>query len=353
MSQPTSTSERPVRTLITGGFGFLATWIAAGLRRSGHEVILVDNRSIEGSSLELSGLLPDPMIQVGFADISMGTPLDAFGDVDYVVHAAALLGVNKVRNAPEETLRVNVNGTAVALDYARRLPALLRFVLISTSEVYGSDAGSAEEQEWLSVRTDDPRWSYAVSKVMAEAMVAASGTEHRLPYVIVRPFNVYGPYRTGSYAVGEFADRAAAGAPITVHGDGMQSRAWCHAEDFANGLIRCMHSDSAVGKTFNLGDDRFGMTIAELADLTVKISGSVGGIQYVTPDGPDIRSRKPDLRRARTLVGHQPMRDLDDGLLETIEWVRDGRDRMPLVLQRDDWPVWNAREPRVEEGVPR
>ncbi|MFE1441620.1 NAD-dependent epimerase/dehydratase family protein [Streptomyces sp. NPDC058739] len=330
------------RTLITGGFGFLSTWVAAGLIRSGHRVVLVDNREPDGTPASLSGLLDDPSVETGTADITERGSLDRFGEVDHVVHAAALLGVNKVRASPRETLRVNVDGTAVALDYAVRQPDLSRFVLLSTSEVYGGDAKGAKESEWLSVAVGDPRWSYAVSKVTAESMTAACGTEDGLPFAIVRPFNVYGPLRTGSYAVGALAARAVAGEPVTVHGDGSQSRAWCHAEDFAFGLVSTLHTPAAVGEAFNIGDDSNDLTMSELGRLTAELSGTGAEVRYVPHTGPDIRSRRPDLTKARTLLGYEPRRDFKAGLRETVEWVRGGSGVLPLRLERTDWPRGNT-----------
>ncbi|MFE6692124.1 NAD-dependent epimerase/dehydratase family protein [Streptomyces sp. NPDC057743] len=312
------TAPTAPHTLITGGLGFLATWIAAGLLRCGHRVTLVDHREPDGTPAQLSGIVDAPAVTVARADITEPGALDGLGESDHVIHTAAVLGVDKVRAAPVETLRVNIDGTVVALDYAVRQPALRRFVLLSTSEVYGSRAEDAFEGEWLSVRTDDPRWSYAVSKVTAEAMTVARGTEVGLPYTLVRPFNVYGPLRTGAYAVGALARQAVSGAPLTVHGDGRQCRAWCHAEDFANGLVRCLYAPDAVGRAVNIGDDRHHLSVAELARLTNEIGGGAG-ITHSRRAGPDIDLRKPDLTTARTVLGYQPLRDLHEGLRETVE----------------------------------
>ncbi|MGW8379827.1 NAD-dependent epimerase/dehydratase family protein [Streptomyces sp. ODS28] len=327
------------RTLITGGFGFLAAWIAAGLLRSGHHVVAVDNRKVAGSPLDLAGLTGDPHLTTVTADITRAGALDACGTADYVVHAAALLGVDAVRSAPLETLRVNIDGTTACLDYAGRQPGLRRFVLLSTSEVYGADARGAAESEWLAVRTDDPRWSYAVSKVTAESLTAAHGTENGLPYTLVRPFNVYGPLRGGSYAVGALARQAAAGDALTVHGDGRQRRAWCHAEDFANGLIRTLDTGAAEGEAFNIGDDRCELTVAELAERIREESGTGAPLVRAERAGPDIRGRRPDIGKARALLGYEPRRELPEGLRETVQWYAGGGGAWPLRLHRTDWPL--------------
>lgn len=330
-------TTRP-RTLITGGFGFIATWTAAGLLRTGHRVTLVDNRPLAGSSADLAGLAAHPDITVGHADITVPGSLDHLGEFDYVIHAAALLGVSAVRREPLATLRVNVDGTSVALDFAsRRCPDLRRFLLLSTSEVYGNGQGVVED-DWLSVRTDDPRWSYAVSKTTAEALVTAYGVERGLPFAIVRPFNVYGPLRTGRYAVGVLGEQALAGGPITVHGDGAQSRAWCHVEDFADGLIRALTLPAADGETFNIGDDRFDLTVTELARLLRDLAGGTAPITHVPHTAPDIELRRPNVDKARRLLGYEPARDLADGLRETLDWLASNGAAGPVPLRRPDWP---------------
>ncbi|WP_159029903.1 NAD-dependent epimerase/dehydratase family protein [Streptomyces marincola] len=328
------------RTLITGGFGFLGTWLAAALRRGGHEVVLVDNREVEGTPLWLSGLLGDPAVSTGRADVTEPGALDPWGKFDYLLHAAAVLGVTRVREAPRSTIMVNTLGTEMTLRFAAQQPDLKRFVLFSTSEVYGDLAERTTEDDWLSVRVDDPRWSYAVSKAAAEAMTVAYAGEYGLPFVTVRPFNVYGPLRTSGYAVNALAERALAGEPLTVHGDGAQVRAWCHVEDFVNGVLRAMRSPEVAGQAVNIGDDRHVLTIGELAEHIREIAGSASEIRYASTGAPDIRHRKPNLDRARTVLGHQPRRDLTDGLRETIAWLRGGSGPYRIELTREDWPAW-------------
>ncbi len=329
------------RTMITGGFGFLGTWLTAALRRCGHEVVLVDNRDVAGTPLWLSGLLDDPAVGTGQADVTVPGALDRWGTFEYVIHAAAVLGVTRVREAPRSTIMVNTLGTEMTLRFAARQPGLRRFLLFSTSEVYGDLAEQSTEDSWLSVRVDDPRWSYAVSKAAAEAMTVAYAGEYGLPFVTVRPFNVYGPLRTSGYAVNALAASALAGEPMTVHGDGEQVRSWCHVEDFVNGVLRCLHHPAASGQAFNIGDDRHALTIADLSRRIRAIAGSASEIKHVTNGAPDIRHRRPNLTKARTELGWEPGWQLADGLRDTIAWLRGGSGPHRITLTREDWPVWD------------
>ncbi|HEV8559213.1 MAG TPA: NAD-dependent epimerase/dehydratase family protein [Actinophytocola sp.] len=340
MTDQIPAADRP-RTLITGGFGFIATWAAAGLLRFGHRVTLVDNGPVAGSPADLAGLPGLPDVTVGQADVTRPGALDHLGEFDCIVHAAALLGVSAVRRRPLEALRVNVDGTARVLEFAASNRALGRFLLLSTSEVYGNGVNVAEA-DWLSARTDDPRWSYAVSKTAAEALAYAYGAEHGLPFTVVRPFNVYGPLRTGSYAVGALGRQALAGGPITVHGSGRQSRAWCHVDDFVDGLIRCLRSPAAVGETFNLGDSRHHLTVAELAALIRDLTGGTAPIVHVPAPGPDIELRRPNLDKARDLLGYRPERGIEEGLRETVDWLAAAGVPYPVPLRRTSWPTPRA-----------
>lgn len=311
-----------MRTLITGGFGFLAAWTAAGLRAEGHHVLLADNAPFPGSPAWLAGLHTDPRVTVLDLDITVPEALDKVGPVDHVIHAAAVVGVNRVAHSSLRTLHVNIDGTRAVLDYATRCDRLKRLVLLSTSEVYGPQADGAAEDHWHQVRCDHPRWIYGVSKTAAEALAYAYGAEHGLPFTVVRPFNVYGPLQTNSGAVIDLAKKAVTNQPLVVHGDGRQARAWCHVEDFTRGILLCLATPEAQGEAINLGDDRNVLPMLELAHRIRRLAGGTSPLNHAPAPGPDITTRSPDMTKARRILGHQPTRDLDDGLRHTIAWAR-------------------------------
>lgn len=328
------------RTLITGGFGFLGTWLAAALRRCGHEVFLVDNRPVTGSPLFLSGLLTDSGVRIGRADVTVPDALDRFGAFQYVIHAAAVFDAPQVP-VPRSTIMGNTLGTEMTLRFAARQPDLRRFVLFSTGEVYG-DPGerSVAEDGWLSVRVDHAAWSAAISKAVAEAITVAYADEFDIPYVTVRPFDVYGPLRTGPYPISALAGSAFAGEPLTVSGDGEQVRSWCHVEDFVNGVLRCMHSPDSAGQAVNIGDDREPLTATALSRQIREVADSRSEIRYVANGVPEVRHRRPDLTKARRLFGYEPVWSLADGLRETVTWLRCAAHPYPISLIRRDWPTW-------------
>lgn len=291
------------RTLITDGFGFVATWTAAGLLRKGHRVTLADNRPVAGTPADLAGLPDEPGVTVGHADVNRPGSLDHLGEFDYIVHAAALLDA-----------ATTWRGTAVAVDFATRNPALRRFLLLSGSATYGM-----RENNWLAVRGQDT----------AETLVSVQG----LPFAIVRPSDVYGPLRTDDYTVGMFVRQALAGGPIIVPGTGAQTRSWCYVEDFVDGLIRCLCLPAAAGRTFTIGDARHELTITELALLVRELTGGGAPIVHVPQSGQEIQPRKPDLAVANDLLGYRPRYGIVEGLRATVDW---------LAAADQPWPMPGA-----------
>ncbi|MGN6183020.1 MAG: NAD-dependent epimerase/dehydratase family protein [Thermoanaerobaculia bacterium] len=240
-----------------------------------------------------------------------------------VVHLAAIAGIETVIRSPTTTMRVNLIGTVNALDAARRLSNLERFVDFSTSEVFGSYAFRAEETQMTSVgAVGEARWTYAVSKLAGEHLVHAYHREFELPTVTLRPFNVYGPGQVGEGAIHRFVVNALQNRDIEVHGDGTQIRAWCYVDDMVEGILRAMEHPNAVGHSFNIGNARAVVTIYGLASTIVRVLDSTSKIQFVRKDYADVELRVPNVDKARELIGFEAQIDLEEGIRRTGEYFR-------------------------------
>jgi nucleoside-diphosphate-sugar epimerase len=218
---------------------------------------------------------------------------------------------------------VNVKGTFNVAEAALGLRALRKLVDFSTSEVFGDHADNVTESPIRPTLTvGEPRWTYAMSKLVGEFIVHAHGARNAMPVVTLRPFNVYGPNQAGVGAIHNFVRRAIAGDEIVVHDDGSQIRAWCYVDDFVRGALLAMGSDVATGRTYNIGDPRGAVTARDLARIIVDISGSRSPIVFKRIGYPDIALRVPDIASARDDLGYEPMVPLEDGLARTIDWYR-------------------------------
>ncbi|MBW2700251.1 MAG: NAD-dependent epimerase/dehydratase family protein [Deltaproteobacteria bacterium] len=303
--------------LITGGGGFLGMALARVLARE-HRVILLDSL-VHGEHqrqvLRRSGLA---LVE---ADLRDRDALDqALVGVDWIVHLASLAGVEQVRAKPVETMETILSGTSVLLD-ACRDRRLERFVFVSTSEVYGSQARDAKE-EAISADFDptEARWSYGAAKLAAEHLVMAHAKQHGLPACVVRPFNVYGPGQFGQGAVHAMLRQALRGEPVLVHNQGDQIRAWLYVEDFVAGLLKTLESDQALGGVFNLGNPAATLTVLDLAH---KVAALVGGVEvkHRALSGAEVDVRVPNIDRARRLLGFEARVGLDEGLPLTLGWL--------------------------------
>ncbi|CAL9367759.1 dTDP-glucose 4,6-dehydratase [Streptomyces sp. enrichment culture] len=314
------------RVLITGGLGFVGATLAKSLVEAGNSVTLLDFGTPTGSTAQALGLLDDPKVTCACGD---ATEPETFAqlsdDYTHIVHAAAVLGVQRVARESLLTLDVNIRGTQLCLDFASRQRDLRRVVVLSTSEVYGRQANATPETASLRLDTDSLRWSYAASKVAAEFLAMAYRAERGVPTTIVRPFNVYGPHRSLGNAMTTFVSRALRDEEITVTGDGKQRRSWCHVTDFVDGINRCLAMDAALGETFNLGNDSAALTIRELAELIIELSGSRSSVRLLGDDTPDVVDRSPDIDKARRLLGYRPAVDLETGVASLIRAMRDAQ----------------------------
>jgi UDP-glucose 4-epimerase len=218
-------------------------------------------------------------------------------------------------------MRVNMTGSANVLEAASELPDCERVVCFSTSEVFGTQAFNAQETDAaITGAVGEARWSYAVSKLAEEHLAIAYHSELGLPTTVVRPFNVYGPHQSDQFALGVFVQRALEGAPLDVHGDGTQIRAWCFVDDLVDGVLLAMEHPAAVGESFNIGNARAVSTIYGLANTVIRVLKSSSVIRFVRKDYQDVELRVPSVSKARRLLGYEARVDLENGILRTADF---------------------------------
>jgi UDP-glucose 4-epimerase len=318
-----------VKALITGGAGFVGSHLAERLLQQGHEVLVLDNLST-GSIDNITHLKSKP----GFSyviDTVTNEPLlaEMIDRSDVVFHLAAAVGVKLIVEQPVHTIETNVHGTEVVLKHANKKKKLV--FIASTSEVYGksTDVPFREGAELVLGATVKHRWAYACSKLIDEFLALAYWKERKLPVIIVRLFNTVGPRQTGQYGMvlPTFVRQALAGQPITVFGDGKQTRSFTYVGDVVDALMKLTTEPRAVGGVFNVGNTDE-VSIRELAERVKTLSGSQSTIQYVPYDEAyeagfeDMPRRVPDISKIRDLVGYQPQLELNDIIKTVIEHIR-------------------------------
>lgn len=316
MQQPDADRPRTVRrAVVTGGAGFVGSHLCDRLRAEGAEVVCVDNL-LTGSTDNLRGLTGDPGFTLEVRDVS--EPFDVAGPVDLVAHLASPASPLDYARHPLETLRAGSHGTANALDLAHRKGA--RFLLASTSEVYGDPLVHPQpESYWGNVNPVGPRSQYDEAKRYAEALTTAYRTTLGVDTVIVRLFNTYGPRmrRGDGRAVPAFVTQALAGEPLTVAGDGSQTRSLCYVDDTVAGLLAAAVADHPG--PVNLGNP-VELSILDLARRIRDLCGSDSPVGFVPRPVDDPGLRRPDITLARAALGWQPVVDVDKGLAMTVEW---------------------------------
>ena len=308
---------------LTGGAGFIGSRLIGRLVEYNH-IVVFDNLSRNALSSLPYASHPNLTIVVG--DVTDAPALQAAmvaADPHIVVHMAAIAGIDTVVKSPTTTMRVNLMGTLNALEAARQMPHLERFVDFSTSEVFGSNAFRAEESGLASIgAVGEARWIYAVSKLTGEHMAHAYHREFGLPAVTLRPFNVYGPGQVGEGAIHRFVTQALQNRDIEIHGDGTQIRAWCYVDDMVEGLLLVMEHPRAIGESFNIGNARAVVTIFGLANTVVRVLHSESTIRFIRKDYADIELRVPNVDKARDLIGFEANIDLEEGIRRTGEYYQ-------------------------------
>jgi UDP-glucose 4-epimerase len=306
---------------ITGGAGFIANTLIRNLIEE-NRITVYDN--FHRDTLSGSGYNAHSNITIIKGDVLDYPVLEkSMKGADLVVHAAAIAGIVTVVEDPVKTMRVNMIGTANALEAARVNNISNRFVDFSTSEVFGSMAyKSTETEQTVSGSVGEARWVYAVSKLAGEHLAHAYFKQYKLPVVTVRPFNVYGPGQTGEGAIQIFIKKALKGEDIFIYGDGTQIRAWCFVDDFVDCLMRCIENPKAIGESFNLGNARTIITTLGLAEAVCRVLNSKSKIIFKPALSADIELRIPSVTKSEELLGFKAKVDLEEGILRTAEWIK-------------------------------
>ncbi len=313
-----------MKVLITGGCGFIGSHLAEKLLSIGHEVYAIDDLST-GSINNIGHLRANPKFHLNIDTITNETLLSSIANkVDLIYHLAAAVGVQLVVKSPVKTIEINMHGTEVVLKAAAKKKT--KVLIASTSEVYGKseELPYREDDSFLIGSSTLGRWSYACSKALDEFLAMAYWKEKKLPIVITRFFNTIGPRQTGQYGmvVPTFIKQALSGKPITVYGDGEQSRCFTFVGDVVNAIIALMEKDKAVGEIFNIGNTEE-ISIENLAKKIKQLTNSSSKIVHIPYDKAyeqgfeDMRRRIPDiskLSRMLSEMGDFPKHGLDETL---------------------------------------
>lgn len=307
--------------LITGGAGFIGSSLAARLAEHNHVRVL---DILRRNALSQAGLDRHPNIELVVGDVrDMTAVRRAVTGCDYVVHMASIAGVDTVLKNPVITMEISLEGTMNVLRAANDCTGIKRVLDLSTSEVFGSYAFRVREADVTSLgAVGEARWTYAVSKLATEHLAHNYWKQFRLPTCSIRPFNIYGPGQVGEGAVHAFVVRALQGEKIVIHNEGDQIRSWCYIDDIVDAIELAMVRDEAIGESFNIGNPRSTITIYQLAQLVVRLTESKSPIEFVTWDFPDVELRIPDVKKAEELLGFRAHVELEQGLVNTIDWYR-------------------------------
>ena len=319
-----------MRALITGGAGFIGSHLSERLLQDDHEVVVIDDLST-GSIDNITHLKSDKRFSYVIDSVTTNEPLlaELIDRSDVVFHLAAAVGVKLIVEQPVHTIETNVHGTEVVLKHANKKKKLV--VVASTSEVYGKSTAVPfrEGAEVVLGATVKHRWAYACSKLIDEFLALAYWKEKKLPVIIVRLFNTVGPRQTGQYGMvlPTFVRQALAGHPITVFGDGSQSRSFTYVGDVVDALVKLACEPHAIGEVFNIGTTTE-VTIGELAARVKALTGSDSTIQHIPYDEAyeagfeDMPRRVPDISKLCSLIGYRPKLQLDEIIQTVIEHVR-------------------------------
>ena len=319
-----------MKNLITGGAGFIGSHLAEELLKRKEDVVVIDNLST-GNMENIKHLKSNPKFSFHI-DTIMNEQLmrRLVKGCDIVYHMAAAVGVKYIIDNPLESMQTNVKGTETVLELANSL-GKKKVIIASTSEIYGKDRPGKkifkEEDDRVLGPTTISRWSYSCAKAMDEFLSLAYWREKKLPVVIVRFFNTVGPRQSGMYGmvVPRFVKHALLNQPITIYGDGKQTRSFTYVSDAVRAITGLANNPKAVGEIFNIGNPN-AISIEELAEKVKKLARSTSPIIHIPYEKAyekgfeDMRHREPDITKIKGLIGFQPKVDLDEMLVNIIKY---------------------------------
>jgi dTDP-glucose 4,6-dehydratase len=309
-----------MRIFVTGGAGFVGSHLCERLLNDGHEVFAVDNL-LTGDRRNVDHLVGNPRFQLVEADVTKGLPVP--GRADRIYHLASPASPIDYVELPFETLYVGSDGTRTCLERAEADNA--RFLIASTSEVYGDPAEHPQtESYWGNVNPIGPRSVYDEAKRYGEALTMAFHRYKGVQTRIVRIFNTYGPRMrvNDGRVVPTFIDQALSGKPLTVFGDGLQTRSFCFVSDLVEGLIRLMESD--LVEPCNVGNPHE-LTMLQLAEAVNTLTNNDAGLVHRPLPKDDPTRRRPDITRARKHLEWEPKVPFDEGIARTVAWFQSQR----------------------------
>lgn len=341
-----------MRTLITGGAGFIGSHLAEHLVGTGHTIVVLDDLST-GQLANLANL-PEGSLEFVQGSITDKPLVDELTSrVDEVYHLAAAVGVFTIQQRTLESLRVNLYGTETVVEAAARHG--VRLLVASTSEIYGKNTkvGLREDDDRIMGSPLKSRWSYAEAKALDETFVAQYVQHHGLHAVLVRLFNTVGPRQTGRYGMvmPRFVTQALQGEPLTVHGTGTQTRCFLHVSDAVRALVALMSTEAAVGQVLNVGNPEQ-VTMTGLAERVITSVGSSSDITYLDyesvygPGYEDMERRVPNCDRIADLIGWSPRHNLEDIIESVVDYQRS-------AMLVDAGPMEALSAGRADHLIPR
>lgn len=305
--------------VLIGGAGFIGSHLALRFADK-NKIIIFDN--FRRDAITKTGLKNHPNVSFISGNVLDEKNLYAsLQSADYIVHLAALAGVSTVLKNPVETIEVNTVGTYLALKVASTIKKIKRFIYFSTSEVFGSFAYKVDEfHNTIQGDIKEARWHYAVSKLAGEHFALAFYEQKKVPIVILRPFNIYGPGQVGEGAIHHFVKNALQNKPLVIHGDGSQIRAWCYIDDMVQAVTLSLIKEKAIGEVFNIGNPQSVLTVLDLAKRIITLSKTKSKLIFKPINYSEVEIRVPSIGKAKTILGFKPLIDLEEGLKKTIHW---------------------------------